>query len=360
MSERTEAPTGKRLGDARRRGQVARSAEVNAAAALLAGLWLLSGPGRGLVDSLRAQLVYNLSHLPTGEYTGAQVRSLVAEAGLRLAPGIGLLLAGFLLTGVVASLAQTGLLWVSDRPFFDFNRLNPLDGLKRLFSGQGLMELGKALLKLVVVGGVAYSYWSGHSAAVLGLAQLALPEAVAEAVQLAFGLGWQVAGVYLALAAADYFYQRWNLMRTLRMTKEEVKEEFKTQEGDPLLKSRIRQQQRRFARQRMMAKVPKADVVITNPTHFAVALQYERESMRAPQVVAKGAALVALRIRTLALEHGVPVVENPPLARALYRTVELDQEVPPEMYRAVAEVLAFVFRLKTQPLAPRPAPAAAD
>jgi flagellar biosynthetic protein FlhB len=354
MSERTEAPTGKRLGEARRRGQVARSAEVNAAAAMLAGLWLLSGPGRGLVDVLRDQLVYSLTHLPTGEYSGAQFRSLLAEAALRLAPGMGLLLAGFLATGVVASVAQTGLLWVSDRPFFDLNRVNPLNGLKRLFSGQGVMELGKALLKLLVVGGLAYSYWSGHTAEVLALGQMALANAAAHAIRLALGLGWQIGGAYLVLAAADYAYQRWTLNRSLKMTKEEVKEEAKTQEGDPLLKGRIRQQQRRFARQRMLAKVPKADVVITNPTHFAVALKYERDSMRAPQVVAKGAALVALRIRTAALENNVPVVENPPLARALYRAVELDQEVPPELYRAVAEVLAFVFRLKTQARPPAP------
>ena len=181
------------------------------------------------------------------------------------------------------------------------------------------------------------------------LGQFNLYDAVAAVLGLAIGLGWQVAGAYLVLALADYAYQRWNLMRSLKMTKEEVREEAKPQEGDPVIKGRIRQQARRIARQRMMSKVPKADVVITNPTHFAVALQYEREAMRAPLVVAKGAALIALRIRETALAHGVPVVENPPVARALYRLVELDQEVPPEMYKAVAEVLAFVYRLKTQP-----------
>jgi flagellar biosynthetic protein FlhB len=355
MSERTEAPTGKRLGEARNRGQVARSAEVNTAAALLAGIWLLSGPGASLANVLRDRLVAGLTHLPTREFTGSDVRSLLAETALQLAPGLGFILISLLVTGVVASVAQTGLLWVTERPFFDVNRVNPLTGLKRLFSGQGLLELGKALLKLLVVGGLAYGYWSGHTNEVLRLGQLALPAAAAQAVSLAVGLGWQVVAAYLVLAAADYFYQRWHLMRTLRMTKEEIREEVKTQEGDPLLKGRIRQQQRRIARQRMLSQVPKADVVITNPTHFAVALKYERDHMRAPRVVAKGAALVAQRIRETARAHEVPLVENPPLARTLYRSVEVEQEIPPELYLAVAEVLAFVYRLKTQTLAPAPA-----
>jgi flagellar biosynthetic protein FlhB len=201
---------------------------------------------------------------------------------------------------------------------------------------------------------VAYGFLQENAASVLALSQLPLREGLALWGGLAYGLALRVGGAYLVLAAADYFYQRWNLMRSLKMTKEEIKEEMRNQEGDPMLKGRIRGEQRRFARQRMLSKVPKADVVITNPTHFAVALQYERDRMRAPQVVAKGAALVALRIREAARDAGVPIVENPPLARSLYRLAELDQEIPPELYMAVAEVLAFVYRLKTQRLPAAP------
>lgn len=357
MSERTEAPTSKRLQEARNRGQVARSPELNSAAALLAGVWLLTGPGAGLVEAVRGLLVAALTRLPEDGLTGAEVRELIVVDALRLLPSLGLILVALLAIGIAVTVAQTRFLWMTERPFFDLNRVNPLNGLKRLFSGQGLMELGKALLKLLVVGGVAYLYWNGHTAEVLMLGQLALADASRHAVSLATGLAWQVGGSYLVLAAADYAYQRWNLMRSLRMTRDEIKEELKTQEGDPMIKSRVRQQQRRIARQRMMSQVPKADVVITNPTHFAVALEYKRDSMPAPRVVAKGAALIAQRIRETARLHGVPVVENPPLARALYRSVEVDQVVPPELYRAVAEVLAFVYRLKTQTRLPGPAPA---
>lgn len=356
MSERNEAPTPKRLREARERGQVARSLELNSAVAVLTGFWLVYGPGASLASALQTIMRNTVSRLPAGELTGADLRSWLADAALRLAPPLALIVFGLMAAGVAVTLAQTGLLWGSKRPFFDASRVNPLAGLKRLFSSHGLVELFKALLKLTIVGWVAYSFVNEHLNELLGLSQLGLAPALRLWAKLAYGLGLRTGTAYLALAAADYAYQRWTLMRSLRMTKEEIKEEYKSQEGDPLLRGRIRQQQRRIARQRMMSKVPKADVVITNPTHFAVALKYEREQMSAPQVVAKGAALVAQRIRELAGEHGVPVVENPPLARALYRLAEIDQEVPPELYRAVAEVLAFVYRLKAQR---RPAPAAA-
>lgn len=356
MSERTEAPSGKRLGEARSRGQVARSVELNTAAALLVGFWLLNGPGLELARELETIMREALTTVPDGLLTGADLRNLIVQTAWRLLPPLAYVFFGLLATGVVVTLAQTGPLWVTERPFFDVTRVNPLTGLKRLFSAQGVIEFGRALLKLLVVGWVAYGFLQENASSILALSQMPLREGMALWGGMAYGLALRVGGSYLLLAAADYFYQRWNLMRSLKMTKEEIKEEMRNQEGDPILKGRIRGEQRRFARQRMMSKVPKADVVITNPTHFAVALQYEREHMRAPHVVAKGAALIALRIRETAREAGVPIVENPPLARSLYRLAELDQEVPPELYRAVAEVLAFVYRLKTQRL-PAAAPA---
>jgi flagellar biosynthetic protein FlhB len=350
MSERTEAPTSKRLNEARQRGQVARSLELNTAAVLLVGVWLLSGPGTELARVFQARMVHALTHLPTGELTGAVGQSLIVEEAAQMLPPLALIVSSLLAAGVAVTLAQTGPLWLTKRPAWDWSRVNPLTGLKRLFSGHGLVEFAKATLKLAGVGWGAGSCLYENVPAVLLLSQMDLQSALAEWGGLAYGLGLRVGGAYLLLAAADYGYQRWHLMRSLRMSKEEIKEEFKSQEGDPFLRGRIRQQQRRIARQRMMSKVPKADVVITNPTHFAVALRYDREHMRAPQVVAKGAALVAQRIREVAREHNVPLVENPPLARSLYRAAEVDQEVPPDLYLAVAEVLAFVYRLKSQRL----------
>ena len=348
MSERTEAPTPRRLSEARSRGQVAHSPELNTAMALLIGFWLLRGPGARLANALGETLVKTVSNLPAGELTGAGLRSLIVEDALRIGPDLGLIVAGLMATGVAVTVAQTGLLWADKRPVVDWNRINPLAGFRRLFSAQGLIAFGRAFLKLAVVGVVAYSFLRDRIEDVLMLSQFDLGSAVGRWADLAYGLAWRVGAAYFLLAAADYAYQRWNLMRSLRMTREEVKEDFKSSEGDPFLRGRIRQQQRRMARQRMLSKVPKADVVITNPTHLAVALGYDRQAMGAPRVLAKGAALVAMRIKDIARQHNVPVLENPPVAQALYRAVEIDGEIPPELYLAVAEVLAFVYNLKAR------------
>jgi flagellar biosynthetic protein FlhB len=180
------------------------------------------------------------------------------------------------------------------------------------------------------------------------LSQMSLSSGLTSWVDMGFGLCIRVASVYLVVAIADYIYQHWNYMRGLKMTKEEIKEEYRQSEGDPMLKGRIRQQQRKIARMRMMSNVPKANVVITNPTPLAVAIQYDHTNMTAPKVVAKGAHLVAFRIGDVAREHGIPVIQNIPLARAIYRTVEIDQEIPPELYAAMAEILVYVYRLKGQ------------
>jgi flagellar biosynthetic protein FlhB len=345
---RTEAPTPRRLSEARDRGQVARSVELNTAAIMLIGVALLYGPGAAVVAGLAGTLRRTLTTLPRGEFSGADFLNLIALDALSLGGPMAIVILGLMATGILVTVMQIGWHWPEKRPFADLSRVNPLEGLKRILSLNGLFELLKALLKLVVIGGVAYLYLQEQREAVVLLSQADLRLALARLAELAYGLGMRVGGVYLVLAVADYAYQRWQWMKSLRMTKEEVREDMKSQEGDPVIRGRIKQQARRLARQRMMARVPRADVVITNPTHFAVALQYDRAEMGAPQVVAKGSALLALRIREIAQQHNVPIIENPPLARTLYRLVEVDQEVPPELYTAVAEVLAFVFRLKAQ------------
>jgi flagellar biosynthetic protein FlhB len=363
-SQRTEQPTAKRLGEARSKGNVARSVELNSAAILLYGVFVLRGPGAQLVSDLRALFVETMTQPFRGEITGPWMRTLIINELLRFGPDIGLILLGALVTGVVVTVGQIGFLWAR-RPFELSQLFNPLAFFRRLFSLAGLVELLKSFLKLGLMGIAAYSFLSGRVNELLVLNQFDMRTALTLWGGLVVDLALQVGVAYLALAILDFYYQRWQYTRGLKMTKMEVKEELKQQEGDPVIKGYIRSQQRRMARQRMLAKVPRADVVITNPTHFAVALQYSREAMNAPQVVAKGAALIAQRIKDIARQNGVPIVENPPLAQVLYRTVELDQEVPPDLYRAVAEVLAFVYRLKTNSAAPvrdrpgeLPAPAA--
>lgn len=355
MAEKTEAPTGRRLSEARNEGQVIRSQELNTAVGLMMGVWLLSGPGKNLFTDLQSLLVGTLTALPTFELTAAVIRDLIYTDVLRLGADMAIILFGMLFTGIVVTVSQTGLLWASKRIGLDLNRLNFLKGLQRLFSGQGFVELIRSLLKLGVVSWVAYAFLKTHINELIGLIQTDFVSALEWWTSMAISLAWRVGAAYLVLALLDYTYQRWNFMRSMRMTKDEVKEEFKQSEGDPKIKSRIRGQQRRMARMRMMSNVPKADVIITNPTHLAVAIQYDQKSMKAPRVLAKGAHLVAERIVKLARASGIPVIQNIPVARALYRTVEIDSEVPPEMYMAIAEILAYVYRLKGGSPAPRPA-----
>jgi flagellar biosynthetic protein FlhB len=331
---------------------VARSQELNTAAALLVGFLLLHNTGAQLVEAMLDVMKQTVSSLPTSDLTGAGLRQLIVSDGLKILPDLSMIWLTLLVAGAAVTLAQTGPLWATKSLGVHVDRLNPFNGLKRIFSTHGLIELVRALLKLTVVGLAVYSYLSGRVRDLVGLSQTDLHSSLGIWADMAYNLGLRVGGAYLVLAFADYLYQRWNLMRSLKMTKEEVKEEAKQQEGNPLIKGQVRQRARRLARMRMMKKVPQADVVITNPTHFAVALQYHRETMSAPRVVAKGAALIAQRIRQIAQENHVPIVENPPIARALYSTVEVEQDVPPELYVAVAEVFAFIYNMKARRKAP--------
>ncbi len=346
MSERTEAPTPRKLQEAREQGQVARSQELNAAASLLVGILLLGGPGRMLVLNLQNSLSEMLSIIPSIPISNPSLADISLSVLLPILPSFGTILFGLLFTGVAVTIAQTGLLWSSKRLTPDLSRLNPIQGLKGLISGRGLFELGKALLKLGIAGWVAYSFLRSNGGALIALGGMDFRAALAQCTTLARSLALRIASVYLILAIGDYAYQKWHYKRSLRMTKEEVKEDLKRSEGDPLLRQRVRSQQRRLARQRMMANVPKADVIITNPTHLAVAVRYQAEIMQAPRVIAKGAYRIADRIVALAKQHHIPIVQNIPLARALYRSVAVEEEISPDLYLAMAEVLAYVYRLR--------------
>ncbi|AOR68022.1 flagellar biosynthesis protein FlhB [Burkholderia stabilis] len=344
--DKTEAATPRRREKAREEGQVARSRELASFALLAAGFygaWLLAGPsGAHLQAMLHGAFAFDRA-------TAFDTNRMLSAAGSASLEGFAALLPLLALTGVAALLAPMALGgWLISQKTFElkFDRLNPISGLGRIFSMQALTQLVMSLVKTIVVGGIGgVAIWRSKDE-LLSLATQPLGTALPDALHLiAVCCGTTVAGM-LVVAALDVPYQLWEYSKKLRMTKEEVKREHRENEGDPHVKGRIRQQQRAIARRRMMAAVPKADVVVTNPTHFAVALQYTDGEMRAPKVVAKGVNLVAARIRELAAEHNVPLLEAPPLARALYHNVDIEREIPGSLYSAVAEVLAWVYQLK--------------
>jgi len=344
--DKTEAATPRRLQKAREEGQIVRSRELSTFTLLAAGFygtWAMSGQiGVRLQDMMRASLMFNhestfdTSHMLIG--AGAAARE-----GLYVLLPILAMLGG---AALFAPLALGG--WQLSAKALEpkFDRLNPITGLGRMFSINGPIQLGMSLAKTLVVGLIGGNAVWNRREEILALATQPLNLALANSVHL-IGVccGMTVAGMFL-VAGLDVPYQIWSFHKKLRMTKEEVKREHRENEGDPHIKGKIRQQQRAIARRRMMAQVPKADVVVTNPTHFAVALQYTDGEMRAPKVIAKGVNLVAARIRELAVENNVPLLEAPPLARALYHNVELNREIPGPLYGAVAEVLAWVYQLR--------------
>lgn len=344
--EKTEPASARRKEQAREEGQVARSPELATFVVVAAGvglLWLLGGQlGAALQGLLRGALGFE-----PGLAFAADAPVLLlhqqAETAVRAFLPFG---GAMLLAALLAPLLLHGWLFSPQVMEPDFNRLNPMSGLQRMFSVNSLADLAKSLLKAGLLAVVAA--WAGwvFLGDILELARQPAAPALARSLAIIALSALALLGAMLLVAAIDVPYQLWSFGRKLRMTRDEVRKEMKETEGDPQLKARVRGMQREAARRRMMAQVPKADVVVTNPTRFAVALRYREGAMRAPQVVAKGALLVAARIRELAEAHGVPVVQAPPLARALYRHAELEREIPQALYTAVAEVLAYVYQLR--------------
>jgi flagellar biosynthetic protein FlhB len=344
--EKTEPPSPRRLEQAREEGQVARSPERGTVSVLATGcaaLWLLGDHvAEGMWALMRAAMSFD-------RVAAFGDQSLIERLGEQGSAGLNVLwpiLGVLAISAVIGSLLMNGWLFTFKALEPKVSRLSPLKGFQRMFSLPSLVELGKAIAKATLIGGLAALALYIHAEAFLGLASEPSGAALGHAVRL---LIMVVAPVMIGLAliaAIDVPFQIWNHRRKLRMTKDEVKRERKEQEGDPLLKSRIRSLQREAARKRMMGEVPKADVVVTNPVHYAVALSYQEGRQSAPKVVAKGSRLIAARIREIAGEHRVPVVEAPPLARALYHHTEIGDEIPETLYTAVAEVLAYVFQLR--------------
>lgn len=340
--EKTEQPTARRRQEARENGQVSRSTDLTSAIALLAGLVLLDVFGPGMRTSL---LLLVSEMLDVSDASPDSLRIWIARAAHTAAA----LLLPFLLllliaTGVTAW-TQTGLLVTTKKLMPKLENISPKKGLKRMFSMDSLTRTAMGFLKMGLVGLVAYYTVMTRIQPVLGCATVEPLGILSIAADVLFTLMLRMALVLMILGLIDYFYQRYKMEQQLKMSKQEIKDEMKRMEGDPLLKGRRRQMQARLAMQRVAIDVPKADVVVTNPTEFSVALKYDEATMTAPRVVAKGKDLVALRIRQIAHEHGVPVVQRPPLARGIYAGAEVGDQIPPAYYRAVAEVLAYVYQL---------------
>jgi len=343
--DRTEPATPRRREEARKRGQVPKSTDLTAAIVLLGTVILLNVMQEAVLERFQAVIAYCLG--APGPEAGDPQRMLpsLLYAG-RVSAGILLpVLITVTLLALVASLGQVGLLFTVRPITPSLDKLNPISGAKRLFSARSLVQLLMGLAKILVLSAVAYGTLKGRLPR-LASASLLPFEAMAEITfDFLFTLGIRLTTCLLLLAIIDWIYQRMKHEKDLRMTKQEVREELKRMDGDPQLKRRRREIQMQLALQRVRSAVPKADVVVTNPTSVAVAIRYDSATMNAPRVVAKGADLLARRIRELAILHGVPIVERPPLARTLFRTVEVGQEIPADLYRAVAEVLAYVYEL---------------
>ncbi|MFZ5975310.1 MAG: flagellar biosynthesis protein FlhB [Bacillota bacterium] len=345
--ERTEKATSRKRRDARERGQVRKSSEVNTAFTLLLmfGVWQVFGSG--FIGQMKGLLVQIFSSDVMGlEVTQANAGSILQGALWAFIFTMGPVLIAAVIVALLVNILQTGFLFSSKAMKPKFNRISPLQGFKRIFSSRSLMELGKSIVKTVVLGIIAYSEIERNLGVISGMMAGNVIDTAGQMISMIMGIAFKL-GIALAIIAGfDYVYQWWKYEKDLRMTKQEVKDEHKRIEGDPQVKGRIRQKQRQIGLARMMQMLQEADVVITNPTHFAVALSYKEGKDIAPVVVAKGKDLVALRIREQAQACNIVVVENKPVARALFAACEVGDAIPPQMYQAVAEILAYLYRLK--------------
>jgi flagellar biosynthesis protein FlhB len=344
--DKTEAPTARRRQEAREEGNVARSQDLTASAMLLAGVIALNYFGLRVLEGMKIDLETVLAGGTTTNQTRPDdLGNLLGYTGWIAVRTLTPLLLCVMAVGVLATVAQVGLI-VTFKPLEpSFAKLSPLKGLKNLFDVRAVFRLVMSLGKIGVVSAIAISLVIRDVPTILMLPELGMMQMFGAACQLVYALALKLAAFLLVLAVLDWAYQRWQRERDLRMSKQEIKEEYKRMEGDPLIKQRRARVARQLAMQRISQAVPKADVIVTNPTHFSIALQYDSKSMKAPKVVAKGADFMAMRIRQLAAMHGIPMVERKPLAQALFKSVEVGQEVPSQFYSAVAEVLAYVYRL---------------
>src|SRR4051794_15422656 len=346
FGDKTEAPTPRRRAEAREQGQIARSPDLTAALLILGILWMLNSFGPNLVVSLRGLVAAMLG--------GEQLTDLSAQGSTKalmlsvrvLAQALAPIFVGVVVIAILANLAQVGLVFSGKRLQPNLEALNPLKGFGRILGGkQGWVSFAMSLLKMFLVGLVAYSAVHGRLRQIVEVQQLGYLQIFGLGSSIVFAIVLRIGLLLLVLAIFDYAWQKYRLEQQLKMTKQEVKEEMRRMEGDPKIKQRRRQIAVQMATQRFKKDVPTADVVVTNPTEFAVALKYDSTTMHAPRVIAKGQGFLAMKIREIAIAHGVPILERKPLARALYKLVDVGGEIPEQLYSAVAEIMAYVYEL---------------
>lgn len=343
--DKTEEATPKKKSDAKKKGQVPRSKEVGLALTLLAATLVLAIFGQYAVNGLGANITEIFNNYLNMSLTYDSVQKVLLISIWRVALIFLPIVLPIMLLGVISSFIQTGAMFTGEPLKPDFKKLNPISGFKKMFSVKSLVELFKDIAIISIVGYVGFKFVKDNYFTIIRAGSASVPSVFNELGTLTVSIFFRITIVLIAIAIIDYVFQRYQFNKDLKMTKHEVKEEYKQEEGDPQIKGKIRQKQREMAMRRMMQEVPKATVVVTNPTHLAVAIKYE-EGQNAPMVVAKGADNIALKIKEKASENKVPIIENKPLARMLYSQVELNSEIPMDMYQAVAEILALVFKIK--------------
>lgn len=348
--EKTEKPTPRKRQKAREKGQVLQSREINSALLLLTMFFTIKVSSPFIYNEILNYFNKVFTDYIKVEdlFTASFIMKFTAETILVFLKIIAPILLVAFLAGLIIGYAQVGFLFTVEPIKFKFEKLNPINGFKRIFSLHSGVELLKSILKIVISLYVAYLYLKGEVNNTVNLMDMDIFHTIIYIGNLVINTGITITLVLIVLAVFDYLFQWWEYERSLRMTKHELKEEYKQTEGDPQIRARIKQKQRQLATTRMMREVPKADVVITNPTHFAVALKYEPEKDSAPVVIAKGQDYIALRIKEIAQENNIEIVENKELAQTLYKTVDIGEQIPEELYQAVAEILAFVYSLREQ------------
>ncbi len=346
--EKTEKATPKRKQDARKKGQVLHSREISSALVLLIIFLSIKLLGNYMYREITAFFLLCVNDLAISfdSWSVTEVIRLLGTAMVQLLKIVGPVFGIALVVGVVANYAQVGSLFTMETLKPKFSNLSPIKGIKRIFSVRGLVELVKSLTKIAVVGIVAWQSLRAEENNIVKLMDLDLIASAGYIISTAIDIAVKICVIMVIIGVLDYGYQWWQFEKDLKMTKQEVKEEYKEMEGNPEIKQKIKQKQREMSMRRMLSEVPKADVVITNPTHFAIAIRYDPQKAPAPIVVAKGQDYLAQRIKDVAKANGVETVENKPLAQALYKAVEIGKQVPPELYQTVAEILAFVYQLK--------------
>jgi flagellar biosynthesis protein FlhB len=346
--EKTEKATPRKRQEVREKGQVAKSADVNSAVVMFIGFFVLLFSGQLYQEKVLSIFRQSFQEYMLLNLSVDTVHAVFLDTLKQAVFIVGPIFLAAIVAGLVANFMQVGFLFTTEPLKMKLSKLDPIQGFKRMFSLRAIVELLKSILKIIIVGLVTFSVLWFQIDEILLLTYKSLGASLSSIGGLTVKMGLYASAALLFLAFLDYLYQRFDFEKSIRMSKQDIKDEYKKTEGDPLIKSKIKQKQREMAMRRMMQEVPKADVVITNPTHYAVALKYDDQKMDAPVVIAKGVDYVALKMKEMAKEHDIVTVENRPLARALYAQVEIGDAIPEEFFKAVAEILAYVYRLKNK------------